>query len=79
MRTMRGMDSQFGLVREELRLRWEIATHELRCLMDDSAGPDDLDAKLEECKLIEARRDDLERRLARWLGGERLGTDCGRP
>jgi hypothetical protein len=59
------MDTPFELVREELRLRWEIAAHELACLMEDDAAADVLDAKLEECKLIMARQEDLERRMAR--------------
>lgn len=58
-------DSQLELVRRELQLRWEIAAHELQCLMDDGADGDVIDAKLEECQLIMARRDHLERRLRR--------------
>jgi hypothetical protein len=51
------------LVREELRLRYEIAAHELHCLAEDGADPDEIDAKLDECELIIARRDALERAL----------------
>jgi hypothetical protein len=57
------MATQLELVREELRLRHEIAAHELHCLTEDDVDPDVLDAKIAECKLIIARRDDLERRL----------------
>jgi|HubBroStandDraft_6_1064221.scaffolds.fasta_scaffold00062_37 hypothetical protein len=57
------MADQLELVREELRLRHEIAVHELRCLAEDDAGPDKIDAKLDECMLIIARRDALERAL----------------
>ena len=56
-------DSRLELVRRELQLRWEIATHELQCLLDDGADADVIDEKFEECKLIVARRDDLARRL----------------
>lgn len=56
------------LVRQELRLRQEIAAHELRCLMDDGATGEELDAKLDECLAIEARRDALERYLDRIQG-----------
>jgi hypothetical protein len=62
------MATRLELVREELRLRWEIATHELRCLLDDGADADVIDEKFEECELIVARRDDLARRLARVTG-----------
>jgi len=54
------MASQLELVREELRLRHEIAAHGLHCLAEDGAAPDEIDAKLDECQLIIARRDALE-------------------
>jgi hypothetical protein len=57
------MASQLELVREELRLRHEIAAHELHCLAEDGADPAEIDAKLDECELIIARRDALERTL----------------
>ncbi len=57
------MAIQLELVREELRLRYEIAAHELHCLAEDGADPDKIDAKLDECELIIARRDALERVL----------------
>ena len=57
------MASQLELVREELRLRHEIAARELHCLAEDGAGPDEIDAKLDECNLIIARRDALERAM----------------
>jgi len=63
------MATQLDLVREELRLRWEIAIHELQCLLDDGADADVIDELIEECELIAARRDDLERRIARLAAG----------
>jgi hypothetical protein len=57
------MASQLELVREELRLRHEIAAHELHCLAEDGADPDVIDAKLDECDLITTRRLALERAL----------------
>lgn len=63
------MASQLELVREELKLRHEIAAHELHCLAEDGADPDVIDAKLDECQLIMLRRDHLERHLLK------LGVD----
>lgn len=57
------MGIQLELVREELRLRHEIAARELHCLAEDGADPDEIDDKLGECELIIARRDALERTL----------------
>jgi hypothetical protein len=57
------MATQLELVREELRLRYQIAAHELHCLAEDGADPAVIDAKLDECELIIARRDALERAL----------------
>jgi hypothetical protein len=57
------MGTPLELVREELRLRYEIAAHELHCLAEDGADPDEIDDKLDECKLIMGRRDSLERLL----------------
>ncbi len=59
------MDTRVELVREELRLRREIATHELQCLMEDDADADEIDEQLEEIDLIDARRDDLAQRVAK--------------
>jgi hypothetical protein len=57
------MAAQLELVREELRLRLEIARHELACLAEDDAAADVLDAKIEECHLLMARQEALERHL----------------
>ena len=57
------MVTQLELVREELRLRHEIAAHELHCLAEDGADPAEIDAKLDECELIIARQEALERAL----------------
>jgi hypothetical protein len=57
------MATQLELVREELRLRHKIAAHELWCLAEDGADPDEIDAKLDECDLITTRRLALERTL----------------
>ena len=57
------MAAQLELLRQELRLRHEIAAHELHCLAEDGADPAEIDAKLDECELIIARRDALERTL----------------
>ena len=54
------MAAPLELVREELRLRHEIAAHELHCLAEDGADPAEIDAKLDECQLIIARRHALE-------------------
>lgn len=53
------------LLRQELRLMREIAVYELQCLMDDGADADEIDGKLKEYELIQARRDELERLLGR--------------
>jgi hypothetical protein len=58
------MATQLELVREELRLRREIVTHELQCMLDDGADGDEIDAKIEECELIMARQEGLTRVLA---------------
>jgi hypothetical protein len=57
------MATQLELVREELRLRHEIAVHELHCLAEDGADQAEIDAKLDECDLITTRRLALERIL----------------